>query len=363
VEQIKVGMKMVATTCTFLPKVSDKRGKKGEQIVQHHKMWSHFMTRNSNMCFDDTAVEKAARETLQDLKDSWPRRPQGASEEGDWVSQIAARILEQAKLIKTTGRIRPSTSWYQELLTKVLDDGDDDDDDDVVKVREELRQQVSAKSEDDAAEDDAAAIGEAKPTDDTRVAATENGAGDAVDEKMDTPMDIDESSSHSDDESSEDSNSPQESATARDKTLDQPPVVEMRWPPKQVFPLEEPLAPVAETPRPPKQVFPVDEPQATPAKQALFPAEGVPVPEQRVLFDPTAPVSKPSTWLVGFDWTLKQAWRMQPGGKEADKIFAIKREVEGDVVMAVFPDMRLPIEDVTVDDHEQMEAATTPQRC
>ena len=60
-------------------------------------------------------------------------------------------------MIQTTGHIRPGTSWYQQLLTKVLDDGDDDDDDDVVRARETLRQQVSATSED-----------EEEPTDDAK---------------------------------------------------------------------------------------------------------------------------------------------------------------------------------------------------
>ena len=42
-------------------------------------------------------MEQAAKETLADLKDLWPRRPQGTSEEADWVKQITARLMEQAK--------------------------------------------------------------------------------------------------------------------------------------------------------------------------------------------------------------------------------------------------------------------------
>ena len=61
VEQIKAGIKMVANSCTFLPKVSEKRDKKGDQIVQYHTMWGHFMTRNSNMVSDDRRWSRRRR--------------------------------------------------------------------------------------------------------------------------------------------------------------------------------------------------------------------------------------------------------------------------------------------------------------
>ncbi len=49
------------------------------------------------------------------MQDKWPRAPQGAEERKDWIEQIQERILETAKIIKTTERVRPETSWFVSL--------------------------------------------------------------------------------------------------------------------------------------------------------------------------------------------------------------------------------------------------------